>query len=69
MQQCFNVLTGVYNVFLFPFDGCILLKIKPTAIAVATATATTTAILQKCLSHDFPTDISCLCIQPTKFRL
>ena len=48
MQQCFNVLTDIYNLFLLQFHCCILLKIKLTttataAAAIAIATAATAA--------------------------
>ena len=39
MQQCFNVLPDIYNVFLLLFHSCILLEIKLTTTATA-ATAT-----------------------------
>ena len=51
MQQCFNVLTDIYKVFLLVFHCCILLKIKLTITATATATATITTIYDRGCWH------------------
>ena len=41
MQQCFNVLPNIYNLFPLLFHCCILLEIKLTTTATATATTAT----------------------------